>query len=130
MNRLSYSWFCLQKLFRLWEICDISLQIIVELKSKDEDFIHKGTLVHTIFQVGQLAIKALGKSDKKGSSQQSENYMIARLSSVMEKVMVIIYFYAIPFLEDPTKDVKVQVNFRRELCTEIVRCAIFFLFLV
>ncbi|ODM98764.1 hypothetical protein Ocin01_07917, partial [Orchesella cincta] len=102
---------------RLWEICDISMHILVKLKSKEEEFIEKSALIPTMFQTGQLCIKALTKGERKYHSGIN---VTSRVSSILEKVMLMVYNFTIPVLDDASGDIKFQIAFRRELGTEVV----------
>ncbi|ODM92205.1 hypothetical protein Ocin01_14477, partial [Orchesella cincta] len=98
---------------QLWTLSDLATNILLKLKGKQEEFLEKGTLISTMFQVGQLCIMVLSSKNKPGE-------VVGRVFAVLEKVMLIIHNLTVPLLQDPTRDLKLQVGFRREYGTEVV----------
>lgn len=99
-------------------MADICVYIMVKLNSRNDEFVDKGVLVQTVFQLGQLAVKQFGKGDKK--PQTGGQGLSSKYTSVMEKVLMIILNYVSPVLGNPSVDSKLQTAMRRDLIMDVV----------
>lgn len=104
--------------FRLWDICDLCMHILMKLKPQCEEIIEKSALIPTVVQMGFLCIRALNKSADKRSLFIGTS--TSRIMSILEKSVSIVYSCAMPTLDDPTIDDKTLIAFRRDMCTDVV----------